>query len=223
MIIYSNGCSHTFGHCVKKDDVWVNLIMKNLKENYIKFNSHLYNFTKETVVDEDNIYINESKCGAGNDYIFHTSIESISKLISYNKKPDYVFIQWSSPNRRMHCLPNGEIKFVNPQDNIEYQVKFEPMGSEHTLHYMFSLQEFLKKENINYFFINYMGLDMKIKDLSIYRRIDFSKIIDFGFGENILIEGILNYIKKNNMSCDDLGHPNKKGNEFIANKIIERI
>jgi hypothetical protein len=123
----------------------------------------------------------------------------------------------------MHCLPNGEIKFVNPQDNVEYQVKFEPMGSEHTLHYMFSLQEFLNKENIEYFFINYMGLDEKIKDLSVYDKIDFTRIVDFGFGKNILFNGILEYIKKNNMSCDELGHPNKIGNEFIANKILEKI
>lgn len=223
MIIYSNGCSHTFGHCVDKEDVWVNLIMKKLVNNYVSFNSNLYSFNKETIINEENIYINESRCGAGNDYIFHTSIESISKLILHNKKPDYVFIQWSGPNRRMHCLPNGEIKFVNPQDNVEYQVKFEPMGSEHTLHYMFSLQEFLKKEKIIYFFINYMGLDLKIKDLSIFKKIDFNQFINFGYGDEIIFKGILHYIKENNMSCDELGHPNKKGNEFIANKILEKL
>ena len=223
MIVYSNGCSHTFGHCVEKEEVWVNLIMKKLVDNYVKFESNLSGFTETLIKNESNVYINESRCGAGNDYIFHKSLESISTLISFDKKPDYVFIQWSGPNRRIHCLPNGEIKFVNPQDNIEYQVKFEPMGSEHTLHYMFSLQEFLKKENIPYYFINYMGLDYRIKDLSIFNKIDFSHFINFNNGTDIIFSGILDEIKKNKMSCDELGHPNKEGNEYIANEILKKL
>jgi hypothetical protein len=223
MVIYSNGCSHTFGHCVDKKDVWVNLVMKKLVDEYVTFDSNLSGFTNNLIKDENNIYINESKCGAGNDYIFHKSLESISRLINYNKKPNYVFIQWSGPNRRMHCLPNGEIKFVNPQDNIEYQVKYEPMGSEHTIHYMFNLQEFLKKEKINYYYLNYMGLDRSVKDLSIYDRIDYTKIIDFNHGSDIIFNGLLHDIKNNKMSCDELGHPNKEGNEFIANQILKRL
>ena len=223
MIIYSNGCSHTFGHCVEKEEVWVNLIMKNLSKEYVSFNSNLFSFTENTIINENNIYINESRCGAGNDYIFHTSIESITKLITYNKKPNYVFIQWSGPNRRMHCLPNGEVKFVNPQDNVEYQVKFEPMGSEHTLHYIFLLQEFLKKENIKYYFLNYMPLDNSIKFRSIYNEIDMNSFIDFGFGKDVLTTGILEMIKEKGFSCDELGHPNKEGNEYIANEILNKI
>jgi hypothetical protein len=167
--------------------------------------------------------INESRCGAGNDYIFHQTLETVSHLIENNKKPDYVFIQWSGPNRRQHCLPNGEIVNVNLNDNIEYHVKFEPMGSKHTLHYIFMLQEFLKKENIKYYFFNYMALDNSIKNLSIYDEIDVKNFIDFGFGKDILTNGIIEYIKNNNLSCDEFGHPNELGNEFIANEILKKL
>jgi hypothetical protein len=112
---------------------------------------------------------------------------------------------------------------VNLYDNVEYNVKFEPMASKHTLHYMYVLQEFLKKENIDYYFFNYMPLDKSIKNLSTYENIDFDRFINFGYGKDILTTGILEYIKNNQMSCDNMGHPNEVGNEFIANQILKRL
>lgn len=222
MIIYSNGCSHTHVHCVEKEQIWSSVIMNHFVDDYYMFISSTNHFNVNLTNDE-NILINESRCGAGNDYIFHRSIETISHLIHNQKKPDYVFIQWSGPNRRQHCLPNGEFKNVNLYDNVEYHVKFEPMASLHTLHYMYSLQEFLKTENINYYFFNYMSLDESIKSLSVYKNIDFSKFIDFGFGNDILTNGILEHIKNKDLSCDDMGHPNNQGNQYIANEILKRF
>jgi lysophospholipase L1-like esterase len=34
---------------------------------------------------------------------------------------------------------------------------------------------------------------------------------------------LLDNIKKNNMSCDDLGHPSEEGNQFIANEILKKL
>ena len=222
MIIYSNGCSHTHVHCVEKDKIWSSNIMKNFVSDYYMFISSTNHFNVN-LTNQENILINESRCGAGNDYIFHQSLETITHLIDKGKKPNYVLIQWSGPNRRQHCLPNGEMISVNLYDNVEYNVKFEPMASKHTLHYMYVLQEFLKKEKIDYYFFNYMPLDESIKNLSIYENIDFSRFIDFDYGKNILTTGILEYIKNNQMSCDDMGHPNEVGNEFIANQILKRL
>jgi len=60
MILYSNGCSITYGYLVGHDNSWASI--------YSKAN----NFN----------LINDSQCGVGNDYIFHKSLESISKLIN---------------------------------------------------------------------------------------------------------------------------------------------
>jgi hypothetical protein len=97
------------------------------------------------------------------------------------------------------------------------------MGSLHTLHYIFSLQEFLKKENIKYLFFNYMELDSSIKNYSVYNEIDMNGFIDFGFGKDILTTGILETIKEKGFNCDELGHPNKEGNDYIANEILSKI
>jgi hemerythrin-like domain-containing protein len=128
MLLYVNGCSHTEGHHLEQKYTWSNLVKESLGVSY-------------------NL-INDAKCGAGNDYILHQSLESISKLINENKKPNLVIIQWSSPYRRLHSTHIGVEKFVNTFDNSEYGVKFEPMASKHTLHYIYLLQQFLKDNNI---------------------------------------------------------------------------
>jgi hypothetical protein len=170
-----------------------------------------------------NVLYNEARCGAGNDYIFHQSLETISKLIQNNEKPDYVFIQWSGPNRRQHCLPDGEILFVNLFDNIKHDIKFEPMGSMHTLHYIFAMQEFLKKNDIDYYFLNFMVLDKSIKHLNIYKEIDLDKFLYIEHDSEILFNGILSHLKKAHMTFDFGGHANEKGNFFVANELLKKL
>lgn len=198
MIAYSNGCSITYGYLVDKNS-WSNLIF--------------YDFN----------HINDSKCGVGNDYIFHQTLESITKLIDENKKPDYAVIQWSAPNRRLHCDIDEKIYFVNLCDaNRKYLPKYEPLASEQTLHYMFCLQEFLKNNNIEYRFFNYMELDKSIKKLNIFNKIDFSKFITFEIN-NILYNGMVYYMKKNNLVIDNDGHPSISGQHFIAKYVAESL
>jgi hypothetical protein len=197
--------------------------MKSFVTEYTSFTVEFDKLTVESINKPENIFINDGMSGAGNDYIFHKTLESISFLLEQNKKPDYVFIQWTGPNRRQHCTPKGRVINVNLYDNVECGIKFEPMGSEHTLHYMFTIQEYLKKENINYYFINYLGLDESIKNLNIFNSIDFTKILNFGLGYDVIYSGIIKYITENNLSCDNQGHPNEEGNYRIAEEIMNKL
>lgn len=220
MLIYVNGCSHTaYNNITKLQELksWSVDLVEKLGKNCLFFCEIIDNLPK------NDILLNDARNGASNDYIFHSTLETLTKLISQNKKPDYVIIQWSGPNRRLYCDENGEKCFVNLFDNTEYYVKFEPMGSEHTIHYMYSLQEFLKNHNINYLFLPYMPLDESIRDLWVYKLIDRERIVDFDMGENVFFNGIIDYIKQNKFNRDVQGHPNEIGYSVISDKIIEKI
>jgi hypothetical protein len=211
MLIYVNGCSHT-------------------AEN-INFNTdsspYLINSWAGVVLNKfDNkqgILINEARNGAGNDYIFHTTLEAVSKYIREGNTPSYVIIQWSGPNRRIHCNEDGELLFVNLYDHTQYYVKFEPMASLQTIHYMYSIQEFLKQHKINYFFIPYMALDESVKKTSIFNLIDMDRVVDFNMGVDVLFKGVIDHILKNSLNRDAQGHPNEFGYQEIANKVLSHI
>jgi hypothetical protein len=218
MLIYSNGCSHTAGHCVAPAKTWPNVVMRGILNN-IDYETD----PPKNKIKNINVLFNEAEFGSGNDYIFHKSLESISELIQKNKKPDYVFIQWTNPNRRVHQTINEENLFINVHYYPELGIKYEPMGSIHTLHYIFSMQEYLKKNNINYCFLNYMPIDKSIKKLNIYNQIDMDKFIFIEFDKNILFNGLIYHLKKNNMICDDAGHPDTKGNFLMGNALLKKF
>lgn len=218
MILYTNGCSHTAGGCFKQLYSWPHIIMKSI----LNLKTYSTNPQKTNFNSDSNVLYNEALHGAGNDYIFHKSLETISSLIENNNKPNYVVIQWSGPNRRIHALPNGYV-FVNPWDYSDYGVKFEPFGSEHSLHYIFSLQEFLKKNEINYLFFNYMSLDSSIQTTSVFKQLDLNRFLDFGMGNNIIFTGLIDFLKSKNMCCDNQGHPNHDGNYFICQEISKKF
>ena len=214
MILYVNGCSHSAGHCVPLQRTYSNMVMSSLVKNYDMNPSLTFNKLP------NNFLYNDAKHGAGNDFIFHKSIETISHLISLGKKPDYVIIQWSGPNRRLHSRYDGFVEFVNPWDSPELGVPFEPMASEHSLHFIYALQEFLKKNEIEYWFFNYMALDRSIKKLHTLPLIDFNRFIDFDNGE-YLYEGLIDFFKSQNLCGDEMGHPNFEGNIRIAQKLVD--
>lgn len=219
MVVYTNGCSHTAGGCIKFQYTWPNIIMKSI----IGQSPYKINPNSNEIVKYNNILFNESMHGAGNDYIFHKSIETISSLISNGKKPNHAIIQWSGTNRRLHTTIEGYTIFVNQWDSPELGVKYEPMGSEHSIHYMFSLQEYLKKNKINYWFFNYMAFDKSIKKLEIYKQIDFSRFMNFGMGNDIIFNGLINFFKSKNMCCDEQGHPDQNANFLIAKQFLDTI
>jgi hypothetical protein len=220
MLIYVNGCSHTaYNNITKLHDLksWSVDLVEKLGKKCSFFYEVIDNLPKEDIL------LNDARHGASNDYIFHSSLETLSNLIYQNRKPDYVIIQWTGPNRRLHCDENGDKLFVNLYDNTEYFVKFEPMASEHTVHYMYTLQEYLKKNDINYLFLPYMPLDESISDSSIFKMVDRERIIDFNMGDDIFTKGIINYIKSNNLNRDKQGHPNEEGYSIMSDKIIDKI
>lgn len=218
MILYSNGCSHTAGGCFKQMYSWPNIVMKSITNlGMYSTNPLSTSFSKES-----NVLYNQAMHGAGNDFIFHTSLETISSLLSNGNKPDYVIIQWSGPNRRMHVFPEHYV-FVNPWDYTELGVKYEPYGSEHTIHYMFSLQEFLKKNKINYLFFNYMALDESIKKSYVFKELDMDRFLNFGMGNDIIFNGLIDFLKSKNMCCDEAGHPNHDGNYLICKEIASKL
>lgn len=218
MILYTNGCSHTAGGCLDQRFAWPHWIMKSITN----LESYLLNPPTTDFKNKSKVLYNEARHGAGNDYIFHTSLETISSLIENNNKPDYVIIQWSGANRRLHTLPDKYL-FVNPSDNPELGVKYEPYGSQHTLHYMFSLQEFLKENEINYLFFNYMALDTHVKNSSIFKKIDFNRFLKFRMGTDIIFTGLIDFLKSKNMCCDEAGHANNDGNFLIGREIANRL
>jgi hypothetical protein len=136
-------------------------------------------------------------------------------------KPDLVIIQWSGVNRRLHCDIMGNYYYINLSDHTQYHPKFEPMASEHTIHYMFILQEYLKSIGVKYLFFNYMEISDEVKNLSTYNKIDFKNFIEFDGCD--LFSGILNHIKKKGLVSDDFGHPNQKGQIYIFEMIIKKL
>jgi hypothetical protein len=241
MFLYVNGCSHSDDLWQEKDEernnsfVWSQHLIKNFvkdfkyfriigenpqKRPYI-FEEKLLNISLNDLLNIENLLINDSVSGSGNDRIFHASLESLVKMIKLGKIPDLVVIQWSGPNRREYCDIDGKPLFVSPSENSHLHPKFEPMASTHTVHYMFILQEFLKKHNIDYYFFTYFGLDKSIEDLHTYNSLDITKFIDFG--NNTLYNGLIDLILSKGFNRDEHGHPNEMGAKFISDKIFKNI
>jgi hypothetical protein len=227
MIVYTNGCSHTAGHCVKHYQSWPHMVLESLKgdKSFLSFYRKpiVGMEIKKQLLVGDSILFNEAQWGAGNDYILHHTIESINKLISLNKKPDFVFIQWSGTNRRLHSTIYGDEKYINLDDSPELGIKFEPMGSLHTCHYVYILQEFLKMNKISYLFFNYMAWDESVSNSYTFPKIDLDNWVDFDMGKDIIFNGLIDLFKSKNYTCDSAGHPNIEGNHYIAKNILNKL
>ncbi len=188
MLIYSIGCSIAHGYGVGYENCYSSLIKKYLNVDVI----------------------DDSKCGVGNDWIFHNALENLLKL---NNKPDLTIIQWTGPNRRTHMDLEGNEWLVTLHDHLHLHPKFEPMGSMHTIHYMFSLHSFLEENNIPYIFLNYMDLDESIKKLEVYKKIDWSKLLPINKDSMLSKKYVY----------DNIGHPNLDGHYYITKNILKKI
>jgi hypothetical protein len=233
MIVYTNGCSHTddlpyterYDVDHKKTYAWPVKLMDNLSNDY-KYIRNLNQLSETNLknLSQNDMLISDAVSGAGNDHIFHSTLESLGVLFNSNIEVDYLIIQWSGPSRREHILPDGKgLIFVNPSDNLDYHLKFEPMASTHSLHYMYTLQELLKSKGIKYYFFNYIPLDDNIKKLSTYKQMNFNKFINFEGSKETIFNGLVNYIIDNKLNNDSQGHANPDGNTFISSKILEKI
>lgn len=229
MIVYTNGCSHTDDHPWKErydldhknTFVWSVKVMDKLSNNY-KYIRNLNNYVGDSSLTD--YLISDAVSGAGNDHIYHSTLESIGTLFNLGMIPDLVIIQWTGPSRREHIMADGHYRiFINPTENTEYQLKFEPMGSTHSLHYIYSLQELFKSKNIKYLFFNYIPLSENIKKLSIYKQIDFDKFVNFEDDKETIFTGLVDLIIDKKFNNDVMGHANPDGNIFISNKILDKI
>lgn len=227
MIIYSNGCSHTRGACrMNMDDSYISIIAKSLFRDdyelyygnpnieYKQSNDNL-NFFKKKSVKNNKVLVN-ANFGKSNDLIFFETINTIYECKNKKIKIDYVIIQFSGPNRRAHSLPNGNVTNINPHDDFELGIKYEPFASLSTLQYLIILQELFEKEGIEYVFIPYMELDK--------RTIINNPILQYINNERLttsLIIGHRNYFRKKKYVCDYPGHPNLLGNYILADKVLK--
>lgn len=241
MFIFSNGCSHTAWNFNDGYPTLVarclNRMGKRFHHNKLKFATQ-YLFGGETYNGEYHLddpfytdeYLNNNKSinlsfaypSKSNDTIFFETHESLLYLKRINKLPDYVFIQWSGPNRRMHMEPDGLWIDVGPNRKPELQIKFEPMASMQTLHYMLVLQNLLKSLNIEYVFISYMELDRSIEKVKSFKDLDLDRFITLE-GLHPLFDGFRNKFREMEYALDWHGHPDARAHYKLLELILDKI
>ena len=236
MKLYVNGCSYSAGHKSKSFTNWPKILMEPFMDNFeeiLKENIISYKNTN----NKNNVLFNSAVHGGGNDRILHNTLEEIEHLISENLKPDLVIIEWTWPDRRRTLTETGDEYYLNSSNDYLFlngseidifmhnnnKVKPEPLASKETLHYMFLLQEYFIKNNIDYLFFNYIKLDESVKHLKIYKKIDLSRFIEFSNIDDLLFTGLFEFIIKNGLSKDSYAHENDAGHKFIAKEILNKI
>lgn len=234
MLALFNGCSHTEGAQLTSTETWAHMVLKS-----ISFKSTFYHiFSRhgrggeglfghfnniENIVDfSENNGISIARSGKGNDAICFETINYIEYLKQINQKPDYVFIQWSGPSRKLIQEQSSDSKFktqfVNPHSAPQFNEKIilEPLASSITLTYVKILQDYLNFNKINYVFINYMGI-YKTLNSFLFDSLDFSKIVQ----EDSTSAGCIVHIRQNNLTIDEHGHPNQKGYQYLTSKVCD--
>lgn len=226
MIIYSNGCSHTAGHCEPRTshvtftcDYIMNFYSvidigkpgSKLQLNYQSYINQLF----------DDTLVFEATNGKSNDRIFFETYNFISFAIENKLNIDYAIIQWSGVNRTFNIDSNGKVIDINPYDNYELGLKFEPMATSQTIQYMYILQELFNYHDIKYVFIPYMELD-----LESYNKFELSKNLDLEkFTSHPTIGHRNLFLKDKKLICDSAGHPSKLGAKKLSEmsiKILEK-
>lgn len=226
MFVFTNGCSHTAGHCVSKPYTWPELFMNSIVKEYTALYPYVeqkydWNEYIDYSSNSDNHTLLElSDHGKSNDEIYYETLHFLLELEDRNNLPDIVVIQWSGVNRRVHTEPNkgdrieeGRIS-VNPWDNSELGLVFEPYASKHTLQMMLHLQMYLKSRNITYVFIPYMEVRSENKYLIELNYLDNSRLTCS------VLSGHRIDFKNRYLTCD-YGHPNLLGCYVLTSKVLQ--
>lgn len=234
MIVYSNGCSHTAGACIRRTKTYPHAFMDYVatsigEDNYLEWEHfikpHKTTLEYEKLVENhkgDHLLVFNAHHGKSNDKIYYETIDFVMRMIRMDKKPDYVLIQWSGPNRRIFTPEpsnsresiQDQVYDATPWDYTEKGIYFETYASKHTLQLMISLQDFLKKYGIQYVFIPYMELEKSPLQIET-EVLDLSKFTTDPF------VGHRNIFRFKGLACDEAGHPNELGNYFLLSKILE--
>lgn len=245
MIFYLNGCSHS-----KHSDKLYNYSAGYYLSKYFNLDniSTMYYYPwiqpitfekkiQKACDEKDNFVLNTANDGKSNDSIYFESISNILRLIENNCKPDFVTIQWSGPSRRliMDFESNNELDTLNetnkdmfisyctPHDHFDLNPHLEPLGSIQTLFFIYSMQEFLKKNKIKYLFYCYMELSDDIQNQFIFKMIDTTKFVTFDDNDKFYI-GWLNKMKENPTAIIDKdGHPSIVGKKYITHRILKKL
>lgn len=233
MIVYSNGCSHTAGACVSRRETYPHAFMDYVTsplgvkraDEWEYFILPHYNTIQhqEDILNHkgDHLLVFHAHHGKSNDKIYYETIDTILRMISIGKKPDYALIQWSGPNRKLFTSEpgnddrdiNSQIFSSTPHDYTEQGLYFEPFASKHTLQLMISLQDFLIKHDVEYVFIPYMEL-IQVPTMIELDSLDLTKLTVDPF------KGHRNIFRYEGLSGDVHGHPNELGNYFILVQIL---
>ena len=250
MISLFNGCSHTEGcNGITPNETWSNIVLKSISKNSIFL--HLCS-TSEVGTDEyifqhlnnleleynSDIGISVAKAGKGNDAICFETINYVEFLKQIDKKPEYVFIQWSGPTRKIVQTFDGQTQWLNPfncasnPNEPGFHPNWEPVGSSLTLTYYFILQTYLEKNNIKYVFIDYPGLENRMYNSYLKKSINYNKVIsgtgdipckefEFDTHNKHNKQILLNYFVENNLNSDIDGHPNREGYRYLGKKVCD--
>lgn len=236
MFLFSNGCSHTAkffnnGYMTKLSKCLIDLDFPN---NHLKYvtqylfgghpgdgGSYLDN-PFNMIKSNENLNLSFAYPGKSNDSIFYETYESLLHLKRIQKLPDYVIIQWSGPNRRMHSLPDEEWMDIGPHRELDLQIKFEPMASMQTLHYMLIIQNLLKELNIEYVFISYMELDNHIEKIESFKDLNLDRFISLK-GFHPIFDGFRNQFRELGWATDWHGHPDARAHYKLTELILEKI
>ena len=233
MILYINGCSHSRGACHVNSEYTHGYITASSlfgKNNFkvltydvvepqpFFFSNYENIFSK--VEKNKNYLAFQPDYGKGNDRIFFESVNFLYESLQNNINIDFAVIQWSGPNRTVVSMPTEDdlckLENVNPHDNPEYGLKFEPWGSATTIQYMVILQNLYKHHNIPYVFIPYMELDKTtLESYPIAKQLDMDR---FTTHPHI---GHRNDFRKRAIVCDSHGHPSQLGSYILSSITLD--
>jgi hypothetical protein len=225
MILLTNGCSHSVPVKTRIGTDWCSVFSKKMGitditlmgpfDDYFFNNRSLYLKTIDNLPKTD-FTLSLASSGKSNDCIYFETIETIERLISDNKKPDLVLIQWSGPSRRLTMNLESETIFcVTPDDIIENVAipHFEPLASELTIRYSSILAQYLNRLNIEYRFLFYFPTEI----------LAVSKIDTCTNNYLNFPTGLIDTIVDKKLTWDGMGHPNEKGHEYISNIFLKSL
>lgn len=224
IIIYSNGCSHTEVPDTEYQSSYTDIVFQEVFKttDYIikPISSGVINSDSkdEIEIPNENVIFRQARFGKSNDLIFFETINFINYIYSIGKKIDLITLQWSGPNRRFHTDHNGTIFNVNPHDFSELGIKFEPIATEHTIHFMKLFQDICKLYKIKYICIPYMEVDNKVFKKNLYKD-----TLDFSNYTTSIIKGHRNDFRKKRLVVDLQGHPSAKGIYEIGKTICNKF